>query len=212
MKRVRRYNIYVCFCWIDSCSAGSVGHKCFTRDRMSQTAPLFCQSPFPLVWGVLCLQQCIMAQFWQTRADKSVVRLRIAAGWWSSRLYVPYQRCAKSIFSVSDSALFLHVHVCVWALHCSVSRVNTPHARSRVTAEDHGSHGCVAAFRYYIMLSHITSDGHQNHRSSTVVQFQLQHTSYSIMAKIITISGRDDQNLIGVIFFTIVIYIKYILL
>ncbi len=34
------------------------------------------------------------------RADKSMVQLRIDTGLWSSCLYVPYHRCAKSIFSV----------------------------------------------------------------------------------------------------------------
>lgn len=56
------------------------------------------------------------------RADKSMVQLRIAAGLWSSRLYVHYQRCAKSIFSVCVcmraglTRLYSGTYMRVW--HC----------------------------------------------------------------------------------------------
>lgn len=57
------------------------------------------------------------------RADKSMVQLRIAAGLWSSRLYVPYHRCAKSIFSVcvcKRAGLTQH-HSCTYMCVCGTA-------------------------------------------------------------------------------------------
>lgn len=99
-------------------------------------------------------------------ADKSMVQLRIAAGLWSSRLYVPYQRCAKSVFSVCVytragltrhySCTYIRVWHCIAALCISWQRdVNAhPHMLQCDSSASWLTWACDAVYHITAVISH----------------------------------------------------------